>query len=161
MINRCILPNNMTLHKEVISDKIYIYIICQNDLRCEKCPNKNIHIGSSIVIDGRTATVSSVCAGCWIHGSDFLALKGCGLGSLLMLLSELVAIEEGCTKIELDDMTIKDPMRGNGFYEYLGYERLNTGEPEMEKQLSNIDTRRKIQKIIYTKLSPHTALKRI
>lgn len=75
----------------------------------------------------REAHVTTVVVGCWIHGPEPVGLRGCGVGSALMLICECIALGAGAELITLDD-TSGIP----SFYTSLGYQRPH-GDEVMEK----------------------------
>jgi hypothetical protein len=87
---------------------------------------------------GGEANILTVVAGCWKHGTSNMSqdMKGCGIGTALMLIAECIAIAGGVNNITLDDSTTHEEGR-YGFYESLGYNRPEDDEV-MEKYI-NID----------------------
>jgi hypothetical protein len=89
--------------------------------------------------DGYTVSkILTIIAGCWKHGNKSIVeenMKGCGIGTILMLVCECIAIYAGSIKMTLDDVT--DKISGKtGFYESLGYNNPD-GDEVMEKKLSS------------------------
>lgn len=96
--------------------------------------------------DGYTVSkILNIIAGCWKHGNKSIVeenMKGCGIGTILMLVCECIAISAGSIKMTLDDMT--DKISGKtGFYESLGYNNPD-GDEVMEKIISSTDLSYKI-----------------
>lgn len=82
-------------------------------------------ISAEMVVDSddgkKVASVSTVVVGCWTHGPGSLKsadLKGCGVGTMLMLICECIALAAGA-----DEITLDDDSGISGFYEALGYDR--------------------------------------
>ena len=108
----------------------------------KSCNNNPVHMEATMIIeeeDGDTVSkILIIIAGCWKHGNKSIVeenMKGCCIGTILMLVCECIAIYAGSIKMTLDDVTDKIPGK-TGFYESNGYNNPD-GDEVMEKNLSS------------------------
>jgi hypothetical protein len=87
----------------------------------------------------RRAHVTSVVVGCWVHGPEPVGLRGCGVGSALMLICECIALGAGAELIALDDASGIP-----SFYKSLGYQQPH-GDEVMEKTPDEITWTRMVR----------------
>ena len=112
-------------------------LICNDPSHDHTSNEGSMHL-VMFVESGIEANIQTIVAGCWSHGSANMSLdmRGCGVGTALMLIAECIAIAAGVTKITLDDSTTREEGR-NGFYESLGYDRPD--DEVMEKNINSND----------------------
>lgn len=112
-------------------------LIC-NDPSHDHTSNQGSMRLEMTIEQGGEAYIVSVVSGCSSHGTANMLpdMRGCGIGTALMLIAECVAIAAGINKITLDDSTSHEEGR-DGFYESLGYNRPDDDEA-MEKNI-NVD----------------------
>ena len=146
--------------KPMPSGEAIIYVISlepkagSSALQCSHGDHGHDHgeasISAEMVIDAaddgkKVASISTVVVGCWMHGPASLAgadLKGCGVGTMLMLVCECIALAAGA-----DEITLDDDSGISGFYESLGYDRPD-GDEVMVKTPDESEWKMRVGKLI-------------